>query len=152
MSPKYAVRLLAVLALAGGLTICGCDKKKSAQAGDVQEGDNYTLTITPPGAGKVGQPVAAVVQVLPKNGFKINLEYPTRLTATGPTGASPAKLSLSAKKAAALLEQELKFRPTFKVTTAGTHRFSGKLKFSVCTDELCYFHEPPIAWKSSVVD
>jgi len=140
------IPLLAALALAGG-----CDKKKAAPSGTTQEGDNYTLTVTPPAAGKVGQTVGPVVQVLPKNGYKINLEYPTRLTAKGPVEASsPAEVTLPAKKATALLEHELKFRPAFKVTAAGTHRFSGKLKFSVCTDELCHFHELPIAWESRV--
>ena len=147
MAWKYTVLLLAALAL-----LCGCNKKKAALTGETREGDNYTLTVTPPAEGKVGQKAGAVVQVLPGNGFKINLEYPTKLTVSGPTGATPQKLELSAKQATALLEHELKFRPAFTVTSAGTFRFAGKLKFSVCTKKLCHFHDLPVAWESKVAD
>ncbi len=121
-------------------------------AGATKKGDNYTLTVTPPDPGKKGQPVSAVVQVLPQNGYKINLEYPTKLTVTAPTGAAPAALELRAKQATALLEHELKFRPTFTVSEAGKLSFSGKLKFSVCTDQLCHFHDEAIAWDTRVED
>ena len=147
MLREYALPLLLALA-----AVSGCSKKNAASGGSTQEGDNYTLAITPPAAVKVGQPVGAVVAVVPKNGYKINLEYPTKLTASGPTGATPANLALSARQATAMLEHELKFRPTFTVTTAGSHRFTGKLKFSVCTEELCHFHDLPLVWESKVTD
>lgn len=133
------------------LAVAGCKGGEGA-GGTTKKGDNYTLTVTPPAPGKKGQPVSAMVQVLPQNGYKINLEYPTKLTATAPAGAAPGTLKLSAKQATALLEHELKFRPTFTVSKAGTLSFSGKLKFSVCTDQLCHFHDEAIAWDTRVED
>ena len=132
--------LLLVLAVAGGC--------KSKGGGSTTEGENHTVSTTPPGVVKAGQEAVALVQVVPKNGYKINKEYPTRLTVSGPAASSPAKLELRAKQAARLTEAELSFRPASKLTAAGRHPFTGTIKFSVCTDEICTFHEESVKWEA----
>jgi hypothetical protein len=134
----YSRNLLLLLVLAAPP---GCSRGK---------GQSYELEVTPPDAGRPGQVLKARVLVRPARGFKINREYPSKLQVSGPAAASPTSLELSAAQATRLDDEELLMEPGFSLPAPGEYTFSGKLKFSVCTEELCEFKELPVKWVARV--
>ena len=136
------------------------EEKPAAKKGDpdVNKDDDdgkpqpYTLTVTPPAPGKVGTPLVAAVKVTPAEGYKVNLEYPTKLEITSPKGGNPDKVVLKAKQAAELTEKVLLLKPSFKMPRTGDHIFKGKLKFSVCTEKLCEIKKKKVQWVAKVTE
>jgi hypothetical protein len=138
--------LLVTLAMPLLLGLVGCDTASSA-AGDVKP---YALTVKGPASGKLNAPLVATIRVLPKGGYKMNLEFPTKLKVAGPASATPPQLELTAKQAAKLTKAELLLKPTFKVNAPGVHAFAGTLRFSVCTEKLCELKSEAVKWTVSV--
>ncbi len=97
----------------------------------------YVVTVDAP-AGAAGKDGAVKVIVRPKTGWKINLDFPTRLTIEPPADVSVAKKSQ--KKADAVEFSEKKgatWNVSYKPNSAGNKKFSGELRFAVCTDVTC---------------
>lgn len=103
----------------------------------VAETPTFIVTVDAP-AGKSGQDGAVKVIVKPKKGWKLNLDFPTRLTVEPPSGVSVAKKTQ--KKADAVEFSEKKgatWSVSYKPSSAGNKQFSGDLRFAVCTDATC---------------
>jgi hypothetical protein len=113
-------------------------------------GSSFELRVKGPPQGKVGANVAATIRVVPKGEYKINLEYPHRLTVDGPKGATPSKAFLDSKKATKLTKSELVFKPAFQLTSAGKHSFNGVLSFSVCTERQCETKNEKVQWVTTI--
>jgi len=136
----------------------GCHKKKGSGKGSASAGlgersakagggPSYTLQVTAPEGSKVGEALRAKIRVTPAGEFKMNLEYPTKLQVQGPAGvAVPERQVLKAKQATRNTEAELLLEPSFKVNAAGSHAFTGALRFSVCTEQLCEFKNIAVKW------
>lgn len=139
---------------AAGCNKTGPDAKglQAAPAGSEKAtGTPFELRVSPPEEGKRGGPLVATVAVRPKGEYKINLEYPHKLTVVGPKAAAPNELTLTAKQAK-LSKAELRFQPSFTVSSAGTHRFDGTVRFSVCTAKQCEIKAEKIHWVSKVAE
>jgi hypothetical protein len=109
------------------------------------EGDQYTVTIDA-AVAKVGQPGAIVVAITPKAGFKINEEFPTKLTVESP----PDGLSFPSpvlKKADGTLDAQgrFAFRMPFVAARAGAFKVEPTLKFSVCNADRCIVQRQTLA-------
>jgi hypothetical protein len=139
-----------------GLAVAACNKKgpdseqlKAATSpGNKAAGEPYDVTVTP-AEGKVEEPVAATVKVVPKGEYKVNLEYPHKLKVAGPEAATPREITLT-KKQAKLSKAELRFQPSFKLSSAGSHSFKGTLRFSVCTEKQCEIKAEKIQWITKI--
>jgi hypothetical protein len=164
---RLATRLLTILtiAAAGWLGLSGCNKQGDAETQKpslVPAGSQaakpsgkpaapaFKLMVAAP-AGKVGQELSAEVKVVPRGEYKINLEYPHKLKVSGPAAASPKETALAAKDAK-ISKAELSFKPTFKLTSAGEHTFTGKLRFSVCTEKQCEIKAEKVKWVFKVTE
>jgi hypothetical protein len=97
----------------------------------------------PPGA-KAGAETTAKVIVTPGPSFKINFEFPTKLSLTQPEGVALAKTELSAGGASqakgdaeTFEEKQLAFAVRLTPTAAGSHTVSGTFKFAVCDKDQC---------------
>ena len=133
--------------LALPLLLVACNKGQAGGAGGTtKQEETYTLTVVPPGAGAGGAELAARVRVVPRGGYKVNLEYPTKLSLKGSAGAAPAAPVITAKQAARMTKSELLMTPAVKASQAGTHAVTAELKFSVCTDQVCEFKSVPLSW------
>ncbi|MCC6746489.1 MAG: hypothetical protein IT371_02460 [Deltaproteobacteria bacterium] len=110
----------------------------------------YEVKLDPPAATAVGQAAVATVRLLPKGGYKVNLEYPIKLTVTGPAAATPARLELVGKDAARFDKTEAQFKPSVKLGAAGAHAFKATFKFSVCTDKQCELKSEELQWVAKV--
>jgi len=109
-----------------------------AMTGTAIAGSNYTLSVSPPSDARVAAQSTAKVKVSPDKtaGYKMNLEYPTKLTITPPEGVRLAKTKLVAADAK-LDKDSLEFNVAFTAETTGRKAFTGELKFAVCTENDC---------------
>lgn len=98
--------------------------------------EQYALQIDP-GEATVGQPGSVSIKVIPKETWHLNLEYPTKLTVTPPTGVDVPKPKLSKDDAVKFSEHDCEFAIAFTPSEAGDKVFTGEFKFAVCQDTAC---------------
>jgi hypothetical protein len=158
---RLATRLLTIstIAAAGWVGFSGCNKQGDAETqkpSEVTPAEGKAAKSNKPAApafkievaapeGKVGQELSAEVKVVPTGEYKINLEYPHKLKVSGPAAAAPREAALAAKDAK-ISKAALRFKPTFKLSSAGDHAFTGKLRFSVCTEKQCEIKAEKVKW------
>lgn len=98
---------------------------------------SYKLTLEPPAPVAPGAESIARIRVTPGAGYKMNKEFPTKLTLTPPAGVTLAKSELLLSDAEAFDDKQLVFAIKATPASAGEYTVSGKLKFAVCTDATC---------------
>ena len=123
------------------LAALGCSSSQAA-------GTNYTLAVETPKNTKVGEAATAVVRVVPKHPWKVNLRYPIRLKLQPPAGVEVAKTDLVAADAQ-VSEKEAKFQVGYTLKEAGAKTVSGELKFSVCVADKCDIKKEAVSWTTS---
>jgi hypothetical protein len=105
--------------------------------------DEGTLQIEVPADAKAGTEVIAKVLVIPTDKYKVNKEFPTKLTLTPPAGVTIAKAELKAggadeSKGDADMFEDKQLAFSVKLTPqAGSHTVSGTFKFAVCDKDTC---------------
>lgn len=114
----------------------GADGEKVKVVEGGGDDDRYALQIEPPAEAKAGEEGTAIVKVVPKEPWHMNLDYPTSLKLEAPDGLAVTNADLK-KGDAKLDESACEFAVSFKPTEAGDHAVSGKFKFAVCKDEAC---------------
>lgn len=120
-----------------------------AMTGTAIAGSNYKLSLDAPKTAKVSTKSQAKVKVEPTEGYKMNLEFPTKLTLTAPDGVTLEKTKIAAgdvridKKAA-------EFDIVFTATSPGKKAFTGEVKFAVCTDKDCLPQVEKVAFEVEV--
>ncbi|MBI5477654.1 MAG: hypothetical protein HY906_02290 [Deltaproteobacteria bacterium] len=137
----FASRLCASVAALGLLAALGCSSSQAAAT-------NYSLAVESPKHAKVGEAARAVVRVVPKNPWKVNLKYPIRLKLQPPAGVEVAKAELTAGDAQ-VSEKEAKFEVGYTLKEAGSKTVSGELKFSVCVSDKCDIKKEAVSWTTS---
>ena len=114
------------------------DKAASAQP--------YSIDVAGPPPAAVGQTVSARVTVRPRAPYKVNLEYPLKMTVSAPAGAKLVKSELAAADARELSKDLIRIEPAFSLNHAGAQRFDAELRFSVCTAALCELKREKVRW------
>lgn len=147
---RTSLVLIAVFAV--GLPSCKQDAPPTnAAAGQATaSGAPFEVTVTPPAPATVGAAVAATVRLVPKNGYKVNLEYPTKLTVQAPAAGAPQSQELAKKEATKLTAAEAVFTPKTTFSAAGEHRVAATFKFSVCTDKVCEMKSEKLSWTAAI--
>lgn len=143
MGPRYLLQPLLILCL-----VAACNGKSggSSQPPVTPRGPSFALSVEAPPEVKVGGESAPSIRVVPRGGYKVNMEYPTKLQVKAPSGVSPAEETLPRARAATHTEGEILYKPTFKLETAGEHAFQGTLRFSVCTKQQCEIKSETVKW------
>lgn len=114
----------------------GGDKVKVVEGAPPGADERYELQIDTAEA-KAGEQGTAVVRVVPKEPWHMNLDYPTSLKVEAPEGVSLTKAELEKADAAALDENKAQFDVAFTAAEPGERTMTGKFKFAVCQDEAC---------------
>jgi hypothetical protein len=154
---KWSLVLPLAISLAGALA---CNRSSEARAEAAPpaaapakaapsaraEGQGFVVEVTPPATAAVGTVAKARVVLRPTGGYKVNQEFPTRLTVTAPAGVEVAKASQAAGDAAKLAEDECVFEVAFTPKEAGDKTFEAAFKFAVCTSETCDPKSERLAW------
>jgi hypothetical protein len=115
-------------------------------AGPRAEGQGFVVEVKPPATAAVGAQAKARVVLKPTGGYKVNKEFPTKLTVTPPTGVEVAKAVQMGPEAAKLEEDECVFEVAFTPKEGGDKKFEAAFKFAVCTAETCDPKSEKLAW------
>src|SRR5688572_10369363 len=109
-----------------------------AMTGTAIAGSNYKVNVSAP-AAKVSTRSIATIKVEPTDGFKMNLEYPTKVTLTAPEGVTleKAKITVKDKDALRIDKASAQFDVAYTADKPGKKTITGEVKFAVCTDDEC---------------
>ena len=113
--------------------------------------DEGKLAVESPAPTSPGTEVAAKILVTPTGPYKINKEFPTKLTIETPEGVTVAKAQLTAGgadqvkgDADAFEDHQLAFTVKLTPAAAGQHTISGTFRFAVCDKDTCLSKKEPI--------
>jgi hypothetical protein len=98
---------------------------------------SFSVALEVPANVASGAEAIASVKVTPGAGYKVNEEYPTKLTLQPTDGVTTAKAVLLKGDAAKFDQHELAFNVKLTPTKAGTYTVNGTLAFAVCTEATC---------------
>src|SRR6187402_1662694 len=90
----------------------------TALVGTAFAADTYKLSVDAPKASVSARSVAKI-KVLPAAGFKINVDYPTKVTITPPDGVTLEKAKQTAKDAVKLDKTAAEFDVAFTSSAKG---------------------------------
>lgn len=114
----------------------GPQKVASVDGAPGDGGDEYEVKISPAEA-KVGEAAKVTIEVLPADGWHLNMEFPTALTVEAPADVSLAKAEYGKADAVEFGEGRGEFAVGYTASAAGDKAFSGELKFAICQDTGC---------------
>ncbi|WP_428268279.1 hypothetical protein [Haliangium sp.] len=112
--------------------------------------DSYTLTLDAPDKVAAGSDATVRISVIPKKGWKMNKEFPTKLQVTAPAGVTVSKAEQRVADAERFDAGGAVFAVSFKADQAGAQSFQAKFKFAVCTDATCDPKKQELAWVVTV--
>jgi len=107
---------------------------------------SYKLSVDAPKTAAAGKESTVRVSVRPAQGWKVNQDFPTKLTVEALEGVAVAKAEQTASDAEKLDLHELTFAVKFTPAAAGQKKFAASLKFAVCTDSTCDPKKEQLAW------
>lgn len=114
------------------------------------DGDAYTIKLSVPKSVPKGAEGVVTLDLVPKKGWHLNKEFPTKLSITPPDGVSVKKPEQALPDATAWTEEAGQFSIAFTAAAAGPKQFAGKFKFAVCTDTTCDPKREELAWSVAV--
>lgn len=131
----------------------GVTEKAAEQAAEkpaeAKEAALYAVKILP-GDVQAGQEGTSVIEVTPTPGYKVNLEFPTRLKLNPVEGITHAKAELG-KGDAEISEKVLRFNVAFTPAEAGKYALEGIADFSVCNERTCrLIRGEKLSWEVAV--
>ncbi len=112
----------------------------------------YKLMLAAPPKVSKGAEATVTLEVLPKEGWKLNKEFPTKLTIVPPAGVKVKKAEQTVADAVAFAEKSGKWSVEFQADSSGGKDFTGTIKFAVCTETSCDPKKEQLAWKVAVAD
>ena len=115
------------------------------------ETDTYVVSASVPESSKMGAESVVTINLLPKTGWKINQEYPTKLKVTVPKGVAIAKDTLAAADAGTFSEKTAVFEVKLNPSSTGPQAITAEFRFAVCTDATCDPKKADLAWKLDVI-
>jgi hypothetical protein len=98
---------------------------------------SFQVALQVPAEATAGAVTVANVRVTPGAGYKVNQEYPTKLTLEATAGVATAKTVMLKADAAAFDDHQLAFDVKLTPAQAGTYTVRGTLSFAVCTTATC---------------
>jgi hypothetical protein len=120
----------------------------SAAISELTQGSNYTI-VHPRAEVRVAETGQLELRVTAGSGFKVNVEYPWRLTLESDAPVTLPQLDFRAADAAQLTEEAAVFSVPVTPSAAGVHEVDGRLRFSVCNDVRCDVLQADVSWAVS---
>jgi hypothetical protein len=109
----------------------------STGAADGANDTSFKLATQQAAPAAAGADTIARLVVDPGSGYKMNLEFPTKLTLEPPVGVTLAKTVLEPADAESFSEKGLVFAVKMSAPSAGEYTIPATLKFAVCTEATC---------------
>lgn len=137
-----------VVALGGG----GKAKVVPMDGKTVADTPTYKVILAAPSQVSKGAEGTVTLEILPKEGWKLNKEFPTKLTVNEPSGVKIKKKEQSVADAVSFADKSGKWTVQFQADSSGGKDFTGLVKFAVCTETSCDPKKEQLAWKVAVAD
>lgn len=96
----------------------------------------FHLTLSPPQSVQVGKPAVFQVILEALGEYKVNDEYPIKFQFEAQEGTTPKKMTVS-REDAKIEKNRAEMPLSVTIESAGKRKVSGRLSFSVCTEERC---------------
>lgn len=112
--------------------------------------ESYTLTIDAPDRLASGAEGTVRVSVVPKKGWKMSQEFPTKLDVQAPAGVTVTKAQQRVADAERFEDDGATWAIKVKASDAGTKAFQAKFRFAVCTETTCDPKKQDLAWTINV--
>jgi len=123
----------------GKVVAIGSDSTRVIPVGDrkAAEAKEYTVVVDAPETVVAGEPQKFSVVLTPRGGWKLNKEFPTKLSVKAEGAALPSA-SQGVKDATSFHEKKgAEWQMSFNSQGPGDATFVGNFKFAVCTDTVC---------------
>ncbi len=109
----------------------------AAPTADDPNDTSFQFEAQQPAPGKAGTEAVARFVISPGTGYKMNKEYPTKLTLEPPAGVTVAKTVLELGDAESFSDKGLTFAVKLTAAQPGEFTIPATVKFAVCTDATC---------------
>lgn len=101
-------------------------------------------------AAQAGKEQQAELRIVPREGYKVNLDYPTRIKLQASAGTRLTAESLSKGDALELSKEVARFPVRYVPSSPGKAELKAEVRFSVCNDKQCDLAKEEIAWSVKV--
>jgi hypothetical protein len=98
---------------------------------------NYKVDVKAPASAKKGEKATTTIHVEGTGKYHLNMEYPTKLSITAPTGVKIEKDKQTKADAKKFAEGGADFDVVFTSSETGKKSFTGELKFAWCASTDC---------------
>jgi glucose/arabinose dehydrogenase len=112
----------------------------------------YKVTLAAPPKVSKGSDATVTLEIVPKPGWKLNKEFPTKLTVNEPAGVKIKKKEQTVADAVAFAEKAGRWNVQFQAESPGAKDFTGLIKFAVCTETSCDPKKEQLAWNVAVAE
>lgn len=140
--------LLVVIAALGCSTSSESPGSEAAVPGPA--GNPFQVEVQAPEKAAVGAEATTKVVVTPRNGFKINVDYPAKLVLSDiPAGTKVAESTVT-KGQMQVEKARLVVPVRFTSESPGEKLFNGELRFSVCNPQTCQMPREQVSWTTVI--
>jgi len=127
------------------------EKKVLTAGGNVlAETKTYIVKAEVPEASSSGEKADVKITLLPKTGWHINQDFPTKLKITAPEGIALASDTQRATDAEKFSEDAALFNVSCNPEGAGAKAFTAEFRFAMCTESTCDPKKAALAWTLNV--
>jgi hypothetical protein len=108
--------------------------------------DTYVVRVSAPASTSQGEGGVAEIHVVPKEGWKMNHDFPMRLVVESPEGVTVEGSEQEIADAVHYSDERGEWAVRFTPEVEGEKTFEADFRFAVCTDEVCIPKRETLAW------
>lgn len=116
----------------------------------VKQRKGYQIRIRYQKNQSINSTSALYLMIVPAEGWKLNLPYPTNLKITPPAGLKLERVVYKRKQAGVYKEQLIRFKVPYTTKTSGTKAFKALLKLAICNPKVCVPKKEYLGWQMVV--
>ena len=108
--------------------------------------DTYRVRVVAPDTGAEGEEGVTAIHVEPKDGWRMNHDFPMRLVVEAPDGVAVEGAEQEIPDAVHYSDERGEWAVRFTPEGSGEKTFEADFRFAVCTDEVCIPKREKLAW------
>jgi hypothetical protein len=108
--------------------------------------ETYVVRVNAPSSAAQGEGGVTEIHVVPKDGWKMNHDFPMLLTVTAPEGVAVDSAEQAIPDAVHYSDERGEWAVRFTPEDGGEKAFEADFRFAVCTDEVCIPKREKLAW------
>ncbi len=145
MRPALVLKVFVLIGLALPLSAWAAEPPPVVPLLTSKAGEHFTLEVRQVPAGAAGER-AAELSIVPAAGYKVNLEYPTRVQLSATGGLTLPKPVLARSDAREMSKERARFLLPFVAPAGAKGELAAEVRFSVCNDRQCDLGHETLRW------